>query len=63
MPGMTLTLSQACRLFGLPPAVCERVLDTLAAAGLLRCTSDERYARADTLTRHGIRTTQRYSLT
>jgi DNA-binding IclR family transcriptional regulator len=63
MPGMTLTPSQACRLLGLPPGVGQRVLDTLAAAGILRCTPDGRYARAESLTRHGIRTTERYSLT
>src|SRR5687768_6547352 len=62
MPGMTLTLSQASRLLGLPPGMCKRVLDTLAAAGILRCTPDGRYARAETLTRHEIPATERYSL-
>ena len=39
MPGLSLTLPQAVRLFGMPPQVCLRVLTTLVARGLLRVTS------------------------
>ena len=46
MPGLTLTLPQAARLFNLEPARCERVLDTLVHAGLLVRYSGM-YARAD----------------
>ena len=35
MPGLTLTLPQAARLFSLEPARCERILDALVHAGLL----------------------------
>lgn len=47
MPGMTLTLSQASRLLGLPAAMCERVLGALIAAGVVRHTDDGRYVRAE----------------
>ena len=33
MPGLTLTLPQASRLFSIEPARCERVLGTLVHAG------------------------------
>jgi hypothetical protein len=45
MPGLNLTLTQATRLFGLPPDICTRVLGTLQVEGLLIQGSDERYAR------------------
>ena len=35
MPGLTLTLSQASRLFSIEPAHCERVLGALVHAGHL----------------------------
>ena len=35
MPGLTLTLSQASRLFSIEPTRCERVLDVLVDAGHL----------------------------
>jgi hypothetical protein len=35
MPGLTLTLRQAARLFSLEPVLCGRVLGALVAAGLL----------------------------
>lgn len=35
MPGLKLTLSQACRLFGIEPTRCERVLGALVHAGHL----------------------------
>ncbi len=35
MPGLTLTLPQACRLFSIEPTRCERVLGALVRAGHL----------------------------
>lgn len=35
MPGLTLTLPQASRLFGIEPVRCERVLGALVHAGHL----------------------------
>jgi hypothetical protein len=35
MPGLSLSLDQACRLFGLDAWRCERVLEALAADGFL----------------------------
>jgi Fic family protein len=49
MPGMALTLAQAGRLLGMPLSMCERVLGTLVAAGVLRYTKDGHYARAEGL--------------
>jgi hypothetical protein len=46
MPGLTLTLPQAARLFNLVPPRCERVLGALLCAGLL-VRHDGMYARAD----------------
>ena len=46
MPGLTLTLPQAARLFNLEPARCERLLDTLVHASLL-VRYGGMYARAD----------------
>jgi hypothetical protein len=36
MPGLCLTLRQAARLWDLDVAVCERLLETLVAQGVLR---------------------------
>jgi len=44
MPGLSLTLAQAARLFGLTEAECSRVLDQLAGAGVLCLRPDGRYA-------------------
>ena len=46
MPGLTLTLPQAARLFNLEPARCERLLGRLVHAGLLVHHSGM-YVRAD----------------
>jgi hypothetical protein len=46
MPGLTLTLPQAARLFSLDLDRCERVLDALVHGGLLR-TDGRSFARAD----------------
>jgi hypothetical protein len=48
MPGMTLTLAQAGRLLGMPIIICERVLGTLIAGGVLRYTKAGQYVRAET---------------
>jgi DNA-binding IscR family transcriptional regulator len=36
MPGLCLTLRQAARLWDLEPTVCERLMETLVAQGVLR---------------------------
>ena len=46
MPGLTLTLPQAARLFSLEPARCEQILLALVRRGLLR-TDGQSFARAD----------------
>jgi hypothetical protein len=43
MPCLHLTRPQAQRLFGLPADVCERILTTLQADGMLIRGSDDRY--------------------
>lgn len=47
MPGLTLTLAQAARLFSIEPAKCERVLGALIERGVL-ATDGRIFARADT---------------
>ena len=44
MPGMSLTLVQATRLFGIPSEGCSRILLQLVDNGLLRLTPDGRYS-------------------
>jgi hypothetical protein len=44
MPGLSLTLGQAARLFGLSPEIALRILERLTAARLLRQRSDGRFA-------------------
>lgn len=39
MPGLCLTVSQAARLWGLPPDVCRAVVDELVRQGVLRRTT------------------------
>lgn len=46
MPGLTLSIDQATRLFSLPSGVCTRVLGELIAGDLLRRTTDGHYALA-----------------
>ena len=38
MPGLQLTLAQAQRLFGLDPAACRQVIETLVDTSFLRWT-------------------------
>lgn len=35
MPGLSLTRAQACRLWGLDAATCQRALDHLVSSGVL----------------------------
>ena len=46
MPGLTLTLPQAARLFGLRDSTCEVVLGALVDVGKLRRTPAGRYLRS-----------------
>jgi len=43
MPGLSLTLAQAARLFGLQPDTCLRVLLGLCEQGFVRVRGDGRY--------------------
>ena len=45
MPGLSLHISQAARLFGLHRPTCEKVLEDLVRAGELRRRPDGQYAR------------------
>jgi hypothetical protein len=44
MPGLSLTLNQASRLFGLRPEIASRILERLADARLLRQRRDGQFA-------------------
>jgi hypothetical protein len=46
MPGLSLHLNQAARLFGVPPATCQVLLDDLVALGRLRRAHDGQYLGA-----------------
>ena len=50
MPGLTLTLPQAARLFSLEPELCARVLRALVVEGLL-VTDGRSFNRADVVGR------------
>jgi hypothetical protein len=43
MPGLSLTLEQAAKLFGLPSEACTRVLGVLEHSGILRQAGDGQY--------------------
>jgi hypothetical protein len=43
MPGLNLTRAQMQRLWGLAPAVCNEMVDSLVAAQVLRQTPDGTY--------------------
>lgn len=45
MPGMTLTVSQASRLFGLNEDECQRVVDRLVRSAYLRWTHTGAFTR------------------
>jgi hypothetical protein len=51
MPGLTLTVRQAARLFSIEPARCERVLGALVYDGIL-ATDGLKFARADGIRAH-----------
>jgi hypothetical protein len=44
IPGVSLTLAQAGRLFGLSAEVCEQVLSSLVSEGVIAVSTDRRYA-------------------
>jgi predicted transcriptional regulator of viral defense system len=48
MPGLSVTLHQAQRLWGVDERTCRRVLDALVARGILRRTTKGRYVRVST---------------
>lgn len=43
MPGLSPTLAQAARLFGLPPEECRGVMELLLREEFLRCGPDGQY--------------------
>jgi hypothetical protein len=45
MPGMTLTMPQASRLFGLEPHLCQTVVEQLVVCSFLRRTQRGGYTR------------------
>jgi hypothetical protein len=47
MPGLSLHLNQAARLFGVRPTTCQVVLDDLVALGRLRRAHDGQYVGAE----------------
>jgi hypothetical protein len=47
MPGMSLTVRQASRLFGLDQEICRAVVDRLVGAAFLRCTPAGVISRGD----------------
>jgi hypothetical protein len=47
MPGLTLTVRQASRLFGLDDTLCRAVVDRLIGADFLRWSSAGLVARGD----------------
>ena len=49
MPGLRLTLAQACRLFGIGPRTAETVLQRLVDTGVLARTATGSFMRRRTL--------------
>ena len=47
MPGLALTVEQACRLWGCDADACQRVVDVLVERHLLRWSRDGRLIRAE----------------
>jgi hypothetical protein len=47
MPGLSLFLGQAARLFGLRVATCQVVLDDLVGQGVLRRAADGQFLKSD----------------
>ena len=48
MPGLSLTVGQAARLWGLEPSACERVIELLVQSAFLRRTPGGMVTRIDT---------------
>jgi hypothetical protein len=48
MPGLSLTLAQAMRLFSLPQGPCQRILSVLVKDGAMSLRKDGGYARRGT---------------
>jgi hypothetical protein len=48
MPGLSLTLAQAVRLFSLPQGPCQRILSVLVKDGTMSLREDGCYARRGT---------------
>lgn len=46
LPGLSLTMDQARRLWGLEPQSCQRLLSRLVKSGILSLTPDGTYRRA-----------------
>lgn len=55
MPGLTLTLAQAGRLWSLDPAMCTEVLTSLVSSGFLSRRADGAFCRASDLNGRPIR--------
>lgn len=55
MPGLTLTLAQAGRLWSLDPATCTEVLTSLVSSGFLSRRPDGAFCRASELNGRPIR--------
>lgn len=55
MPGLTLTLAQAGRLWSLDPATCTEVLTSLVSSGFLSRRPDGAFCRASDLNGRPIR--------
>ena len=47
MPGLQVSLTQACRLWGLEPSACEAHLNALVNEGFLACRRNGAYVRLD----------------
>ena len=55
MPGLTLTLAQAGRLWSLDPATCTEVLTSLVSSGFLSRRPDGAFCRASDLNGRPVR--------
>lgn len=47
MPGLTITIEQAARLWGLDGETCRGLLSTLVDDGFLVCTGEGAYRKSD----------------
>jgi DNA-binding IclR family transcriptional regulator len=54
MPGLSLHLNQAARLFGMRRSTCEIVLEALVAEGRLRKAADGQYQYGNDLGAGGL---------